>query len=156
MYTSTNLITIVITAEYWAFLYIPGREIGAINFLVHAFNTITSIVDLFIGKRPYRLLHFFHPLVWLMAYTAFSAIYWAAGGRNGDGLSCIYAFLDWEDLEITVPFVAIGLFVVVPLLHILLWVLHKLRDALFSCTPPKNERKVEGRSNPVYEDEMYF
>ena len=128
-----------------------------VDFLVHGFNLIVSMSDLFISKRPYRILHFFHPLAFLTAYVAFSAIYWAAGGRNEDGLSYIYVFLNWENLEFTVAFVTIGLFIVLPLIHVLLWGLHCLRDFIcgFGSTTRSANIDNEGHVNQVFSDEMY-
>ena len=155
LYNVTTLTTLVISVAYWALLFTPGSTLEAVNFLVHGANLIVSMSDLFISKRPYRILHFFHPLAFLTAYIAFSAIYWAAGGRNEDGLSYIYGFLNWEKLNYTIPFVAIGLFVLLPLIHVGLWVLHFLRDSLCGCGQSKPKSADEGRVNPVYSDEMY-
>lgn len=161
LYNTTNMTSVIITGVYWALLFTPGSPLGAIDFLVHGFNSITSIVDLFISKRPCRLLHFVHPLVVLMAYVAFSAIYWAAGGREPSGLSYIYPVLDWENLGLTVPFVAVGLFVGVPVVHTLFWGLHLLRDSCFTkCSTGSNQnstnRQVEGRENPTFSDDRYL
>lgn len=98
------------------------------NFLVHGFNSIVTIVDILVSGRPCRLMHFYHPFVFWLAYLAFSAIYWAAGGLNPGGYSYIYPVLDWDNLGLTVPFVVIGLFVALPIVHTLLWGLHLLRD----------------------------
>ncbi len=156
LYNVTTLTTLVITVAYWALLFTPGSQLEAVDFLVHAVNSIVSMSDLFISKRPYRILHFFHPLAFLTAYAAFSAIYWAAGGRNENGQSYIYVYLNWENLNSTIPFVAIGLFVLLPLIHAGLWVLHYLRDSLCCCGRTNKQRSAdEGRVNPVYNDEMY-
>lgn len=76
-------------------------------------------------------MHFYHPLVIFLAYTAFSAIYWACGGRTDSGLSYIYPPLNWENLAVTVPFLTVGYFVALPLLQLFFWCLHLLRDYLF-------------------------
>lgn len=60
------------------------------NFLVHGFNSIMSIGDILVSGRPCRLMHFYQPFVVLLAYIAFSSIYWAAGGLNANGDSYIY------------------------------------------------------------------
>lgn len=147
----------MISVAYWGFLF-PSRSstLQPVDFLVHGVNLIVSMSDLFISKRPYRILHFFHPLAFLTAYVAFSAIYWAAGERNEDGLPYIYVFLDWENLEFTVAFVTIGLFILLPLIHFLLWGLHCLRD--FICGSGSTTRSAntdEGHVNQVFNDEMY-
>lgn len=60
------------------------------NFFVHGFNSIMSIGDIIVSGRPCRLMHFYQPFVVLLAYIAFSSIYWAAGGVNSNGDSYIY------------------------------------------------------------------
>jgi len=158
LYKATTLTTLVISVAYWSLLFTPGSTFGPINFIFHGSNLIVSMLDLFISKRPYRILHFFHPLVFLAAYVAFTAIYWAAGGRNYEiyGLPYIYYFTNWDNLKLTIPYVAIGLFVVLPLVHLFLWVLHLLRDSLCGCCGNTPTRITdEGQVNPVYSDEMY-
>lgn len=108
-----------------------GNGLEAMNFFVHGFNSIMSVFDIFVSRRPCRLLHFYHPFVIMLAYVAFTAIYWAAGGRTDQGLSYIYPVTNWENLSLTVPFVIIGLVVVLPVVHALLWLLHQLRDFCF-------------------------
>ena len=139
------------------------------NFFVHGFNSIMSFFDIVVSKRPSRLLHFYHPLVILLAYTGFTAIYWAAGGRTDTGSSYIYPVTNWENLKLTLPFVVIGLFVVLPIVHFLFWLLHQLRDFCFrSChkkdlqveSEPSIPRIVivksvqEGQLNEAFNDEL--
>lgn len=76
-------------------------------------------------------MHVYNPLVVLICYTAFTAIYWAAGGVTETGFSYIYAPLNWENLKFTAPFLLIGFFVALPLLHTFIWSLHLLRDFIF-------------------------
>lgn len=113
------------------FPFSSGSGLSAMNFLVHGFNTIMTMIDLFVSGRPCRLMHFYHPFVVWLAYIAFSSIYWAAGGVNEDGDSYIYPVLDWDNLSLTVPFVTVGLFVALPIVHTFLWALHLLRDYVF-------------------------
>jgi hypothetical protein len=124
------------------------------NFLVHGFNSIMSICDILVSGRPCRLMHFYHPLVVILAYIAFSSIYWAAGGVNSNGNSYIYPVLDWDNLGLTVPFVTIGLFIALPVVHTLLWSLHKLRDYLLRSRIKRKfmaKSVTDGQDNPAYE-----
>ena len=99
-------------------------------------------------------MHFYHPLVVILAYIAFSSIYWAAGGVNSNGNSYIYPVLDWDNLGLTVPFVTIGLFIALPVVHTLLWSLHKLRDYLLRSRIKRKfmaKSVTDGQDNPAYE-----
>lgn len=124
------------------------------NFFVHGFNSIMSIGDILVSGRPCRLMHFYQPFVVILAYVAFSAIYWAAGGVNSDGLSYIYPVLNWDNLSLTVPFVTIGMLIILPIVHALLWSLHQLRDyAVRSRMRRKSFSQTGnvGEQNPVFE-----
>lgn len=156
LYNVTNFSTLLITAVYWIVIFTPGSQLEAINFFVHAFNSIVSVVDLFVGKRPCNLLHFYHPFTALLAYTAFSVIYWAAGGRTKYGVTYIYSVLNWNNLGLTIPFVCIGLFVGIPIVHVILWALHKLRDFLCCSGSVSNREQKDGQDNKGYNDAMYM
>lgn len=158
LYNATNITTVTISVIYWGALYV-GDGLSAMDFLVHGLNSIVSICDIFLSKRPCRLMHFYHPLVVLLTYVAFSSIYWAAGGRNEDGLSYIYPILDWENLNLTIPFLCIGFFVALPIAQFLIWIMHQLRNRIFSTAGKIEDNDamvVEGRINMVYEDDRYF
>lgn len=141
LYNATNMLSIVITVIYWTYVFVP--EIDAMSFLIHGFNSIMAIVDIFLGKKPCRLLHFYQPLVLFVAYVAFSLIFWAFGGRNEAGLSYIYPILNWENLRLTVPFVFIGLIIGLPIIHAGLWTLHQLRDFCCNRTVKDHASNVE-------------
>lgn len=131
-----------------------GSGLEAINFLIHGFNSITTIIDAVVSGRPCRLMHFYQPFVVILAYVAFSVIYWVAGGVNSNGDTYIYPVLDWDNLGLTVPFVTIGLFVAIPVVHALFWGLHQLRDYLLRSRTGKVSTSVisnEGQTNPVFE-----
>ena len=158
LYNVTTFSSILITVIYWILLYVPGSRVSAVNFFVHGFNSIVSVSDLFIGKRPCRLLHFYHTFLALLAYVAFTVIYWAAGGENIlYGTTYIYWVLDWDNLNLTVPFVCIGLPVGVPIGQAILWAVHKLRDHLICCTGNKSSKIQQCQTNPTYDsDEIHF
>lgn len=121
-------------------LYLTAKGMKGRDFLVHGLNVIMSISDIFIGKRPCNMSHFYQPLAALVPYVIFSVIYWAAGGRRENGISFIYPVLNWENLELTAPFLVIGLTIGLPLVHGLIWTLHLLRDRILTRF---NERKLK-------------
>lgn len=100
------------------------------------------------------MLHFYQSLAALGPYTAFSAIYWAAGGRRENGLSYIYPILNWENLRLTVPFVTVGLMIGTPLVHALIWSLHLLRDRVIKCAKrgifDDEQHDYQSRWNPAF------
>ncbi len=130
---------------------LAGRGLKDKDILVHALNSIMSICDIFISKRPCRMLHFHHSFAALGPYVVFSAIYWAAGGQRENGLSYIYPILNWENLSLTVPFVLVGLTIGLPLVHGVIWSLHVLRDRVIQCARKSDEQNdYQSRWNPAF------
>lgn len=50
------------------------------NLIVHAFNSIAMLLDLWIVAHPVRLLHCGWTILFGLCYVIFSAIYYLAGG----------------------------------------------------------------------------
>ena len=110
--------------------------IDTMDFMVHAVNTIISLVDLVVSARPWRLLHFYQAILAMALYVIFSIIYWAAGGVNMNGYPYIYSILDWNDPIPTVIMVVIAAVAMIPL-HAILWALHLLRDYVSNLVAAK-------------------
>ena len=96
------------------------------SILKHGFNCVVLLMDLAIGARPYRLLHFYQPLVAATSYLCFTLIYWIFGGKSHDGNDHINTFCDWSNFDIKWPGL-FALFLVFPI-QIFIWYLHVLRD----------------------------
>ena len=96
--------------------------------MVHGFNSVAFVIDMWVAARHCRLLHFYQPAFALIAYFIFTVIYWASGGVNSDGANYIYAILDWNKPGQSVPLVICGLVFILPLAQALLWSVHLLRD----------------------------
>ncbi|EFX69514.1 hypothetical protein DAPPUDRAFT_258434 [Daphnia pulex] len=113
-----------------------------------------TLCDIFISKRPCRILHFHHSLAVFLPYVTFSIIYWAAGGRRENGIPAIYPVLNWDNLPLTIPFVLAGLTVGVFFGHALVWALHLLRDRVLRTCTTKDELVDKGhfqsQSNPGF------
>lgn len=66
-----------------------------------------------------------------------------------------FKVLNWDNLGLTVPFVTIGLFIILPIVHSLLWGLHQLRDYVLLDRIIKRKSSLDistdGQSNPVFE-----
>lgn len=127
-----------------------GKGLKDRDVLVHALNSVMSISDIFISKRPCRMLHFHHSLAALIPYVTFSAIYWAAGGTRENGLSYIYPILNWENLSLTVPFLMMGLIFGLPFVHGIIWSLHLLRDRLIRCCKCDDHHDHQSQWNSAF------
>lgn len=111
--------------------------------MVHALNTVASMGDIFVSRRPCRLMHFYQPALCVTLYGLFTIAYWAAGGLNPFGFPYIYAILNWSKPAQTVPSVIIGLLVILPLIHVFVWTLHQIRDVCLSKLIKKNSLSIE-------------
>ena len=133
LYNTTNVVSLIVSIVYWSFLFDPsGGGLRAMDFFVHGFNSIASLADIFIGKRPCLLQHFYQPLLLMIAYLTFCTIYWDFDGRNENGQTFIYPILDWNNKPIeTLVWVLGGILVTLPL-HFVLWLLHRIRNYLCS------------------------
>lgn len=79
--------------------------ITALNAEVHIINSVYVLIDLWVVASPLRILHFYIPFIYLTIYLIFTLIYYYAGGLTPDGKSAIYPIMDWENLQVTIPFV---------------------------------------------------
>jgi len=82
--------SLFVSLLYWAAVHqhvvehklLLNLEDWVYNYFLHAFNTVTCLIDLLISGRPFRLRHFYLSFIFGLYYCAFSVIYWAAGGSG--------------------------------------------------------------------------
>ncbi|RZB39840.1 hypothetical protein BDFB_000206 [Asbolus verrucosus] len=121
-----------VTALYWSLIYDEkSMNFDAMNFFVHANNSVLMMIDMFMVAHPIRLLHCCYPIVFGICYAVFSVIFYAAGGISREGQVYIYNILDWRKPGLTtIICVAVLGFIVV--VHIVCWGLYKFRMWLHS------------------------
>ncbi|XP_013133344.1 PREDICTED: protein rolling stone-like isoform X2 [Papilio polytes] len=103
IYNITVSIAIMITLLYWILLFDPdetndGSAQGDIwlDVATHGINSCITLVEVLAARTPVRLLHVYQPLGVGLWYAAFSGVYYAAGGTDGNGYPFIYEILDWR------------------------------------------------------------
>lgn len=117
-----------ITAGYWTVL-VGDDVIDANNITKHLLNSVFMLIDTCLSCIPVRLVHWLYALLYFAVYIAFSLIYWQLGGTNIEGKPYIYKALDYNDFSpIFGGLLVVFLLVVLPLLHLFLLGLTKLRD----------------------------
>jgi hypothetical protein len=102
------------------------------NVHVHLLNGLILLLDQAIHAIPMRLLHVYQPVGYGALYAAFTGVYFAANGTDPTGQVAIYAFLDYgsnTNIAIGADFGVV--FVVLPTVWVLLWLLHKLRILVY-------------------------
>ena len=53
-----------------------------LNVFLHALNSVSFLVDIFVTARPWRIHHFYFAIMFGLWYMGFSLVYWAAGGTG--------------------------------------------------------------------------
>ncbi|XP_068916637.1 protein rolling stone-like isoform X2 [Tenebrio molitor] len=136
-----------ITALYWSLIY-DGSSMGfdAMNFFVHANNSVLMMIDLFVVAHPIRLLHCCYPIVFGICYAVFSVIYYAAGGISKENKVYIYNILDWRKPGRT-TLVCFGVLGFIVVLHVVVWGLHKFRMWIHSRRATEERDGMGGKSN---------
>lgn len=150
--------TTVVVLLYWSILWPHTKPKkpdnnnapSIMNIHVHLLNGLILVLDQAIHAIPMRLLHVYQPVGYGALYAAFTGVYFAANGTDPSGQAAIYAFLDYR----TNTNIAIGadfgvVFIVLPLVWMVLWLLHKLRLLVWKKwdAPPERNSHV----NPVFE-----
>uniref|UniRef100_T1IT61 Uncharacterized protein n=1 Tax=Strigamia maritima TaxID=126957 RepID=T1IT61_STRMM len=127
----TNLSTstsILITAVYWIFLYPDGTStLDYGNIQIHAINSVVIVLDLIIISIPFRLFHFYQPLLFGLSYLIFNLIYWIITNE------VIYSILDWQKVTKSSIFVIVMLFFGI-LFHLLAFILNEREFFIQSLT----------------------
>ena len=101
--------------------------IGALILVMHGFNSIYVILDLFLGATPIRLLHFYQGVIVGLIYVCFSAIYTTQTGE------AIYPILDWNGDPGSAALYALLLGLVgLPVLWLIVFGLYRLRIVIYT------------------------
>ncbi|KAJ4450550.1 hypothetical protein ANN_01977, partial [Periplaneta americana] len=125
--TTGVVMAIGISVAYWLTVYDPAlHSLDALNLMVHAFNSVLMVTDLFLVAHPFRLLHCYWPFLVTVCYVVFSFIYYESGGTDRHDRPFVYPLLDWRLPKRTAASSVFGL-VFVLTVHCAAWVLFLLR-----------------------------
>ena len=96
IYNIASVAAVLVTISFWSLIYssVMG-DISIITVIVHAFNSISMVIDTMLSSIPVRLLHVVYPLLYTVTCALFTVIYWACGGTNPSGASYIYPQTDY-------------------------------------------------------------
>lgn len=53
-----------------------------LNITTHVFNSVLIVIDFFLVAQPFKILHFYCPAIYSVAYLVFSLIYQLSGGKG--------------------------------------------------------------------------
>jgi hypothetical protein len=94
--------------------------------MIHAFNSVFMVTDLFLAAHPFRLLHCYWPLLVTVCYIVFSYIYYEFGGTDRQDRPVVYSLLDWR-LPIRAAISSVFGLLVTLSIHCITWFLFLMR-----------------------------
>jgi hypothetical protein len=123
------------------------HKLDALNLMVHAFNSVFMVTDLFLVAHPFRLLHCYWPFLITVCYVVFSFIYYESGGTDRYDRPFVYPLLDWRLPKRTAASSVFGL-VFVLTVHCVAWFLFLIRKWIVMLIKQR-------RSLPAYHEKNY-
>ena len=130
LYNITLPVSVIVTAVFFSMLYPEishPTHISLFNLHQHALNTVFSLLDFSVSSMPTRLVHVIYPLFYGLVYVVFTVCFWV---KDHDDV--IYPHvLDWDYWVHSLVLVILLAVVVLPILQVILFVLYKIRVALY-------------------------
>ena len=106
-------------------------ELSVRSINIHCVNGITAIFDIIFSGTAIRLLHVVYSILIGTAYVVFTIVYHVVGGTDKDGNSHIYSILDYNKHPgRAIDAIIIVVFVVLPLLHLAIYIIYSVRHWL--------------------------
>lgn len=112
------------------------------NIVTHIVNSLYVFLNLSVTGIPKRILHFWTSILVGITYALFTVIYHAAGGTNHFERPYVYSALDWRKPGSAILYSAIVCFVVVPVVHAVMFGIHCLKMFIYNkceCCEKSNE-----------------
>lgn len=100
-------------------LFISAWDFGSLAF--NYFNSIVILIHLLVSAKPFRLLHFYVPVVFFAVYMIFSLIHQLYSDKS------VYEILDWDQVFPTTGIAYGVVFIVIPLVHLFVFGLVQAR-----------------------------
>lgn len=103
----------------------------AVNIETHIINALYVILNIGVTGMPKRLLHFWFSVIFGVLYALFTLFYHLAGGTNHNENPYVYPAIDWRKPGTAILYCAIVCFVLVPVIHSVLFGIHCLKVLLY-------------------------
>ena len=131
-YNTAITICTVVVIMYWALLHDYDKKLSVdldsyLTIDRHGVNLLLLLVDFFLHKIPFRILHFTFPFAVGVLYAIFNVSYWA-GTEN-----IIYSKFDWNQEPEQAAGFMVGLIVSIIFVHFILYWVHKLKELCIGC-----------------------
>lgn len=123
-----------VTVVFFVALF-PRKQLDFIpagDAITHLFNSIIMLMDLLVADLPFRISHFLYVLLLSLSYFVFSVMHWIHDPPN----NFLYkGMLDWNEPINTLKVGAFLCFILLPLLHLCVFLLFRLKSAICSKLP---------------------
>lgn len=100
----------------------------------HGINFLYSILIIIASRKPIKLQHVYMPVLFSLCYMIFTVIYFAATKIK------VYPILDWDQPGKAIKWVVLYTFVCVPIVHLLLFGLYRLKLYLKDTNDAQSQR----------------
>lgn len=122
-----------VTIFYWALIHFDGNShrLNFINIVLHGFNSIIPIVDMFIVAIPVRLLHVYTSFGHTGFYIIVNCLYCILGGTDQMEHDYIHVALDWNNNLTNALLTAFAFFPSILIFRIINFYIYLLRTKLY-------------------------
>lgn len=122
LYNVAVTMALSVTILYWILEY-NGENIIYANINFHVLNSVLVILEHSLSSMPWRLLHVVYPMMFSILYTVANVMYWIWIDKKP-----IYRLVNYsKDPGLGVGMELLGIFVVVPVVHMFFYVVYRLR-----------------------------
>lgn len=151
LYNITITTALSVTVTYWAFLSGDGSMKGStIN--KHGINFLYSVLIIIASRKPIKLQHVYMPVLFSFCYMIFTVIYFSATKNK------VYPILDWSKPGKAIKWVVLYTFVCVPIVHLLLFGLYRLKlylkDKLSKAKDKPNDAQSQRPGSDANQNEI--
>jgi len=112
--------TCLVFLLYWGLVF--DGTISNFTIPTHGINFFVQLADLLVSSQPYLLLHGGYFFAYCLIFLIWSLVHHGIGAGDGEGNKYIYSSLDWSNTGGTSTMVFIILFIAVPCVNCIFWI----------------------------------
>ena len=106
--------------------------LDVISIHVHLILGLLTILDIYMSRVPYQLLHIFYSISYMVFFVIFTGIYYGAGGTDHFGNPYIYSAFNYQDNPGTATLFCFVVLLVPIACYLILFFLAWLRDIIYT------------------------
>jgi len=134
----------LVAIMFWVavYPYKPAGSLRPVAFWTHGVNMVVALVDIAISDRPFYMRHVYTGFLFNLAYAIWTLIFYVCGGHRPDDPTkrYIYKIISWSQPTITALKVVGLLFIILPCVHAVFFLLFQCRRKL--CPLPSSDDEL--------------